>query len=242
MRLKIRTLTIVGAILAVYRMANAQESTTQGDVALRELVVTKAHGAKYYTATIDYDFGSRSGVTITALGDIKGKGQLKYTWQNQEVVFRDPATKAVLNTVSLDRMVALQEDANPNLPDDTTYSPAGTDIPWPHISNVPDRIRTVLAHDFPRGYVMRERDSTITYTTVYHGLGLGELPRNLLGQVAVALSFPKVAGSADHITVRFTCRERRKKSAEGQWFPPSEPVAVAADKVVKDLISHIASI
>jgi len=221
------------ATLETGRVANAAAGSVQ---VARVAKVQRGTDAASYSIDYSYVFPGRDSVHIKNLGVVPARGSFHYISHERELQFRDTTSGEILRTVALDEtVVAAGGTPASEIPREGEFPPEFRSFAWTSRSSFQERANLVLNKYFR--YWPRESDERIHLATTFTPLHL----RNpeVLGKVALLLSFPSQAGSRGFsFQVHSLVREGRTHS---DYYLPTENTAIlaAASQFVDQLVTEL---
>lgn len=195
-------------------------------------------GSSIYKVSFVYDFKDTDGVYIKNVGHVASKGRLTYLTQDSTVEFRDSAfgkTLAVYKTNAAQN--SYQNTVDLPQQNDFTQPFVGREVRWETSSRFQE-LATETANKSKLQAYAYEQDGVSYLMTTW--TQLPKLPKNLIGHVALRISYPhKKIGNSTWYRVESTARERRAK--EDKWESPSrnEDVQRASNLFVDQFIQDL---
>ena len=219
------------------RGANAQE-VSQNVTIKQAVAIFVAPDRRALSIEYDYSFPDRDMVRITDIGIVPAKGSFKYITENSSLVFSDTKDARPILTVQL-RETA-QVAAKPPLdkiPDEGKFSMAGREFRWGSKDSLQLALNTILSKHVE--YRPSEVDGVTQFVTTFAPITASDGNNQLIGQVAMLLSFPYDKDTTGFmIRVRTLVQEGRRKS--DKFENTSNPAILKAandfvDKIMAEL-------
>lgn len=163
--------------------------------------------------TYSFDFKGRDTVYVKNVGLVPAKGDLSYLLTDRLLEFRESADGPTIVNVPIQTTGYTPPSVRgPELPKESEFPTAvRTGVSARPPAAFQPRAVEVINKHFLAGFFPRENNKIIYNITTYRGLG--GLPRNTQGEVAVMVSHP-YDPAADRVTfrVQYIVRERRALS------------------------------
>jgi hypothetical protein len=219
-------------------MPGADAQVSQNVTIKEAVAVFVAPDRRALSIEYDYSFPDRDMVRITDIGTVPAKGSFKYITENSSLVFSDAKDARPILTVPL-RETA-QVAAKPpqdKVPDEDKFSTAGRAFRWQSTSSLQIKLNTILTKRVE--YRPSEVDGVTQFITTFAPITASEGNNQLIGQVAMLVSFPYDKDATGFlIRVRTLVQEGRRKS--DKFKNTSNPAMVKAandwvDKVMAEL-------
>jgi hypothetical protein len=221
-------------------MRGAAAEDASENVTMREAVaVFVAPDRRALSIEYDYNFPGRDMVRINDIGTVPAKGSFKYITENSSLVFSDANDARPLLTVRLRETAEVA--AKPPLdkiPDEEKFSPAGREFRWGSKTSPQLALNTILTKRVE--YRPSEVDGVTQFITTFAPITASDGNNQLIGQVAMLLSFPHDKDATGFmIRVRTLVQEGRKKS--DKFENTSNPAILKAandfvDKAMAELL------
>ena len=202
----------------------------------------QANGAAVYSVSYSYRFQNVAGVVVEGLGSVSPAGQLRYLSPGRHVNFRAVGTGALLATLPLEETVfvaALTPVAD--LPRQSDF-PAQSEI---ELARIPAPVfRSSIFQVLNRYFQCMPRDDgPVSYIwTTYSPLQIENGPKNILGRIAIQISFP-FERNPDGFQFRIQALIREGRPQSEDWRPPeTQAVVDAGNGFVKRLARELAAV
>lgn len=197
-----------------------------------------AGGGPIYKVSYEYDFGTSKPLYIKGIGNIPGKGNLAYFTYDPNIEFRESVSGPVLAVLTSGGAIATLE-VTIDLPQarDFPQPPLGRESRW-ESKRTFQGMATETANKKKLNAYAYEQDGLSYLSTSY--VRLQGLPKNLLGQIALRISYPHRKGSdIGWYLIEYAARERRAK--EDKWTLParSKEIHAACTQFVDQFINEL---
>ncbi len=175
-------------------------------------------GDPIYKVSYEYDFGSSKTVYIKGVGQVPGKGKLTYLSHNSSVEFRESIAGPILAVAKTESLIPIiNGTVDLPLPSHFPQPPLGRDTRWDSKQSFQEIATETTTNKRFQAYAY-EQDGVAYLTTTY--CFIEGLPKNLIGQIALRLSYPyRKDGGTTWYRVEVATRERRLKEAD--WIMPA---------------------
>jgi hypothetical protein len=183
-----------------------------------------------------YEFSKLSSVRIRGLGVVPSKGSFSYVTTENTVMFSEPGRQGPLVEVPLQETLALA--ARPPLTEIPQEFPQQFKIyDWNATKSLQQSANTTLNQYF-HVRVFEEGDVNFIETT-YAEINSPELPKGMIGQLALQFSFPfNPTTQTFSLHVQSVVREGRELSED--FKPAFTPVVLKeADKFIEKIVNEI---
>jgi hypothetical protein len=167
------------------------------------------NGQPLYTLSYRFDFHNRDKIFLQEFGNIEANGELSYLSPSKVVEFWSRDRREKLATVEFQETGASRGGEAEEMPALKTFLPVKRPSPWPR--NVPAKLNVlkVVTKYYQSGARAWIENDTQYFETLFEPLG--SLPKGILGQVALLISFPTVPNSDPYnIDVQAAIQERRR--------------------------------
>jgi hypothetical protein len=183
-----------------------------------------------------YEFSSLTSVRIRGLGVVPLKGEFSYVTSENTLTFSEPGRQNPLVEVPLQETLALA--ARPPLTDIPQEFPREVKIyDWNATKSLQQSANRTLNHYFQ---IREFEENNINFiTTTYAEINSPELPKGVIGQIALQFSFPfDPTTQTFSLHVQSAVREGRELSDE--FKPAFTPVLLReADKFINRVVDEI---
>ncbi len=191
---------------------NQARAVSGPDFEIETQLVEKAgnlDGRPLYTLSYRFDFHNRDKIFLQNFGNIEAHGELRYLAPSKVVEFWSRDQKEKLTTVEFQETASSRSSDADKMPALADFLPVKRTSPWP--KNLPAKLNVlkVVNTHYQSGARAWIENDTQYFETLYEPLG--SLPRGLLGQIALLISFPDAPNSDPYnIDVRAAIQERRR--------------------------------
>ncbi len=202
----------------------------------------QANGAPVYSVSYSYRFQNVAGVVVEGLGRVAPSGQLRYLSPSRNVKFRAADTGAPLASLSLEETVFVASRTPvADLPRQSDF-PSQSEI---EMATIPAPVfRSSIFQVLNRYFQCMPRDDgSVSYIwTTYTPLQIENGPKNVLGRIAVQISFPfEQRPNGFQFRIQALVREGRPQSEEWR-SAETQAVVDAGNGFVKKLARELAAV
>jgi hypothetical protein len=220
---------------------SAAATPAKNRVQLKSAVkVMTAKNSPAYLISFSFDFGPMSSVYVKGLGLIPSTGNYQFISNQQELLFSDPTTGAILERLPLKEttVVAAEPPLN-EIPRDNQFSQGITAYTWDSHASLQERANAVLAQYF--NYFPHENAKLTYLATTYTPLPLDKkfTDQGITAQLALLLSFPyDPVGGKYSFHIQYSTREGRALSDDLRSTDNKEILQAAkifVDRIVTEM-------
>jgi hypothetical protein len=162
-----------------------------------------------YTLSYRFDFHNRDKIFLQDFGNIEASGEVSYLTPSKVVEFWSLDRKEKLAAVEFQETAASRSGEADVMPAIKEFLPVKRQSPWSAKEPAQLNILKVINRYYPSGAHPWIENDTQYFETVFKPLG--SLPRGILGQVALLISFPTVPHSDPYnVDVQVAIQERRR--------------------------------
>ena len=248
-RVKTSVLYLVAAMLTLTPCSAQEPASTapaltdwfseSHNASITSMVKAKtADGQPIYKVSYKYDFGTAKPIYIKGIGNLSGKGQLAYLTYDPQIEFRESVSGPVLVVLKSHGTIGtLGVTIDLPQPRDFPQPPLGREGRWGSKRPLQGMATETANKNKLHAYAY-EQDGLSYLTTSY--TGLQGLPTNLIGQIALRISYPHRKGTdAGWYRVEYAARERRAK--EDKWILPArrQEILEACTQFVDQFINEL---
>lgn len=195
-------------------------------------------GIPMYKVSYQYDFSDARSVYIKGIGDVAAKGMYAYLTRDPNIEFRESSTGAILAVLRSSDPYQ-PEDVSIELPDykDFLQPPISREGQWGSARPFQEMSTATIAKKKLYAYAYQQ-DGVSYLVTSY--TGLEGMPKNLVGQISLRVSYPYRKGSKiNWYRVEYTARERRLR--EEKWIIPARTpeLYMACNKFVDLFVTEL---
>jgi len=167
------------------------------------------NGKPLYTLSYHFDFQNRDKIFLQEFGNIEASGELSYMSPSKVVEFWSRDQKEKLATVEFQETGASRATEVDEMPSPKVFLPVTRQSSWPKNLSAQTKILKVVSQHYPTGARAWIENDTQYFETLFEPLG--SLPRRILGQIALLISFPTAPNSDPYnINVQAAIQERRR--------------------------------
>lgn len=167
------------------------------------------NGQPLYTLAYRFDFQNRDKIFVQDFGNIDASGELTYLSPSKIVEFWSRDRKEKLATVELQETAASRSGEAEEMPALKEFLPVKRKSPWPQNLPAQVNILKVVYQNYPTGARAWIENDTQYFETLFKPLG--SLPKRVLGQIALLITFPTAPNSNPYdIDVQAAIQERRR--------------------------------
>jgi hypothetical protein len=211
-------LTVIGNGQEVKDLPNKCEGT---DYSVKVVVVQPVNfsGREFYLLEYSYEFKNRATIFIKHIGELSAKGKMKHLYEGKSLEFLVSENGKGLCKIELKPNKRPSEGGADDVPSSSVFNAYKSSPALARSNSEFLEKLTNLLNNSSFTYRITNQNGITTVISNYRRLD--DLPRNLVGEIAVQVSFPQqVNGNRFSFYIYYHARQKPRRSEEWENISP----------------------